>query len=168
MVPNGDPGASPPDDRPCRLCGGRDHQESMILCDRCNACYHPPCAAQVKGTALHGGPWFCAHCKGALVREGFPDVTLDWPLHDYLWAGHLPSDPSEAERIEELAGHYRARGDELQVELPANATDPPRWVNVPPLLTRKQILADTHDALGHCGRDKLADAIRTFYWWPGL
>ena len=58
-VPDGAPGAEPPDDRPCQYCGGRDHQATMILCDRCNACYHPACAAQTEGTALHGGPWFC-------------------------------------------------------------------------------------------------------------
>ena len=103
-----------------------------------------------------------------MVREGFPDVTLDWPLHDYLWAGRLPTDPDEADRLEDLAQFYRARNDELQVKLPETDTDPSRWVNVPPLLTRKQILADTHDSLGHCGRDKLTSAVRSFYWWPGL
>ena len=75
----------------------------MILCNRCNACYHPACPAQTEGTALHRGPWFCQTCKGKLVREGFPDVTLDWPLHDYLWAGRLPADPDEADCLEDLA-----------------------------------------------------------------
>jgi len=29
---------------------------------------------------------------------------------EYLWTGALPQDPDEADRIEELAEHYRARG----------------------------------------------------------
>ena len=32
---------------------------------------------------------------------------------DFLWVGALPQDPDEADRIEELAGHYRAYGKEL-------------------------------------------------------
>ena len=27
---------------------------------------------------------------------------------------------------------------------------------------------DTHDSLGHCGREKLIAAIRLNFWWPGL
>ena len=41
-------------------------------------------------------------------------------------------------------------------------------MDVPPLVTRAQLLADTHDALGHCGRDKLQEALRFTHWWPGM
>ena len=30
----------PTDDRPCKLCEDAQHQDDMILCDRCNECYH--------------------------------------------------------------------------------------------------------------------------------
>lgn len=40
----------PKDDRPCRYCGDDQHQESMILCDRCEACYHKDCAKTTGGT----------------------------------------------------------------------------------------------------------------------
>ena len=29
-------------------------------------------------------------------------------------------------------------------------------------------MRDTHAGLGHCGRDKLVDALQLNYWWPGL
>ena len=110
----------------------------MILCDHCNDCYHRDCAVRSGGTKLHGGPWFCEACKGRLVLSGIPDVTLDWPLHEYLWLGPdtLPTDPEASERILQLAEDYRACGNELQVLLPATATRPERWADVPPLLSR--------------------------------
>ena len=89
----------PVDDRPCQLCKGTDHQEDMILCDRCNAWYHRDCARKTKGSRIHKGPWFCATCKGTLTLEGYPDITQDWPLMDHLWTGWLPQDPTETDRI---------------------------------------------------------------------
>ena len=87
---------------------------------------------------------------------------------DYLWTGWLPADPDEADRLERLGQNYRAMDDELQVRLPATATEPEQWINVPPLVTRENLLMDTHDSLGHCGRDKLLAAVRASFWWPGM
>ena len=78
----------------------------MVLCDRCNGCYHRDCAKGTAGTKLHGGPWFCAECKGYLTLQGAEDITQDWPLLDHLWTGWLPQDPDEADRIEALVWHY--------------------------------------------------------------
>ncbi len=74
---------------------------------------------------------------------------------DHLWTGWLPDDLTETDRIQHLAKYYRARDSELQVHIPKTATEPDRWVDVPPLVTRPRLLMDTHDSLGHCGRDKL-------------
>ena len=41
---------SPADDRPCKLCQDAQHQEDMVLCDRCNDCYHPDCARDSGGS----------------------------------------------------------------------------------------------------------------------
>ena len=59
-------------------------------------------------------------------------------------------------------------GKELQVLLPAMATLPKRWVDIPPLMARAQLLADIHNSLGHCGWDKLLSALLGSYWWPGI
>lgn len=94
---------SPTDDRPCGLCGNDHHQDAMILCDRCEGCYHRDCAGTTGGTQVHDGPWFCERCKGELTLHGMPDVTQDWPLMDHLWTGWLPQDPDEADRIQGLS-----------------------------------------------------------------
>ena len=43
-----------------------------------------------------------------------------------------------------------------------------RWVNVPPLLEREQLVADTHACIGRAGRDKLLEALQQHHWWPGM
>ena len=95
-------------------------------------------------------------------------MTEDWPLHDYLWRGHLPQNPEEADRILNLSTHYRAQGSELEIHLPPRGPLPARWVTVPPKLARPQLLADLHDSLMHCGRDKLWEVARHHYWWSGM
>ena len=54
------------------------------------------------------------------------------------------------------------------MRLPPTKLDKTRWVDVPPLVTRERLLIDTHDSLGHCGRDKLLAALRISFWWPGM
>ena len=98
----------------------------MILCDRCESCFHKDCAPHSEGSRIHDGPWFCGPCKGHLTLNGFDDITHDWPLMDHLWTGWLPENPDEANRLEVLAGHYQASGDELQVRMPATDQDPER------------------------------------------
>ena len=52
--------------------------------------------------------------------------------------------------------------------MPPSKLFPGWWINVTPINTWAAILANTHAALGHCGQDKLLEAIREFWWWPGL
>lgn len=99
---------APSDQRPCQLCEDAQHQEDMILCDRCNDCYHRDCARSSGGSRVHDGPWFCSRCHGHITLYGATDVTHDWPLIDHLWTGWLPADPEEAQRIQDIARHYRA------------------------------------------------------------
>ena len=59
---------------------------------------------------------------------------------------------------------YWACGKELQVFLLTTATLPECWVDIPPLVARAQLLAETHNSLGHCWWDKLLSALRGSYW----
>lgn len=43
-----------------------------------------------------------------------------------------------------------------------------RWVPVPPVPMRRRLLSDAHEALGHVGYKRLAEAVLSNYWWPGL
>ena len=82
--------------------------------------------------------------------------------------GWLPKDVDEADRLRKLGEIYWVCGKELQVLLPATATSPKRWVDVPPLVAYAQLLANMHNSLGHCGWDKLLSTLRGSYWWAGM
>ena len=47
------------DNRPCMWCGNASNQATMVLCNRCNACYHPQCAEDSNRMKVHGEPCFC-------------------------------------------------------------------------------------------------------------
>ena len=86
---------------------------------------------------VHDGPWFCGQCKGWLALHGPPDPTLDFALIDHLWAGYEPDDLDELARVQCLVEVYRPHGKELQVQVPGGLGYEPRWVNVPPMVTRE-------------------------------
>ena len=86
---------------------------------------------------------------------------------DYLFAGILPPNELDEERARKLETFYRAHKDELQV-LVRSITGVDTWVDVPPVPTRAQVVRDMHQSLGHLGRDKLMEALREWYWWPGM
>lgn len=71
--------------------------------------------------------------------------------------------------MKRLAGYYRARGQELEtLANPYGVERLQRWVSVPPPAMRADIVRDTHEATGHVGRTKLAEALLAAYWWPAL
>jgi hypothetical protein len=58
-----------------------------------------------------------------------------------------------------LAQRYRANGKELETLVhPYGSRQLQRWVPVPPVPMRKALLREIHEAMGHIGRDKLAEA----------
>ena len=67
---------------------------------------------------------------------GVANVTQDWPLINHLWMGWLPQDIDNANQLRQLGEMYWAYGKELQVLLPAMATSPKHWVDVPLLVAR--------------------------------
>ena len=107
----------------------------MVVCDRCESCYHRRCAVESRGAKLHDGPWFCGPCKGHIARWGFTDVMEDFGLINYLFAGYMPGNPEEENRIRKAASVYRAHGKELQVQV-RGVDGEPTWVSVPPVPMR--------------------------------
>ena len=71
----------------------------------------------------------------------------DWPLHAYLWAGSLPEDKEEQNRILSHAEKYRVNRDKLQVFFPKSEklihtgekieVLPDHWINGAPIANRK-------------------------------
>lgn len=90
----------------------------MVLCDRCNECWHPDCLREAEREHASEGPWMCTECRGWVALHGCPDVSLDFGLIDYLFRGVLPAQPEEVDRITKVAQEYRAHGNELQRRLP--------------------------------------------------
>ena len=44
---------------------------------------------------------------------GWEDITQDIPFIDLIFAGRIPEDLDEADRVKRLAECYRAKGEEL-------------------------------------------------------
>jgi hypothetical protein len=48
----------------CVTCGQSDREESMLLCDGCDAGYHMACLTPPL-TNVPSGEWFCIDCVGS-------------------------------------------------------------------------------------------------------
>ena len=138
----------------------------MVICDRCEAVFHPTCGADGGRNPVHDGPWYCAVCRGHIHLNGFRDSVEDIGLIDYLWLGRLPDDDGEAARVREQATAYRAQGHELQ-RLVAVYGSPltQRWVNVPPIPMRADITRQYHEVLAHARGARLAETLMSYWWW---
>ena len=94
----------------------------------------------------------------------------DWPLHAYLWAGTLPEDEKEQDRILRHAEKYQASQDNLQVFFPKSRklvhtgekikVLPDHWISMAPIAKLKKILMDAYISLGHCNWDKLISSVQ--------
>lgn len=151
----------------CRRCGGLEVEELMVVCDRCDSPFHAACEQHVSPVVR--GPWYCGACRGWLLTNGHSDPIEDLALLDYLFRGRVPDHEEEHARVQRMSGTYRADGEELLTCVrPYGHEVLARWVPIPPVCMRRQIIRDTHEALGHCGRDKVAEAILSSWWWRDL
>ena len=86
----------------------------MIICDKCEHCYHKECAT----SDPRRGIWLCGNCRGEIMQHGFADVTHDFGLMDYLFTNRLPAIAYEQDRITREAQYYTTRGEDLLRKLP--------------------------------------------------
>ena len=56
---------------PCRECGGLEHEAEMVVCDRCEGCWHPGCGDDGGRNTPHEGPCYYPTCWGYIVHHGF-------------------------------------------------------------------------------------------------
>ena len=47
----------------CRRCGGRENDAEMIICDECEASYHPECVGYIPVPGDSEEDWYCPDCK---------------------------------------------------------------------------------------------------------
>jgi PHD-finger len=93
--------------KPCAECATLRGEADMVVCDRCEDCYHTGCA-NIKGySPVHQGPWYCFKCRGELFLTGWGgDPIEDVPLLDFLFLGKLPKDHDEEIRVLRAAKQY--------------------------------------------------------------
>lgn len=155
--------------KPCLVCGGLQDEDNMVLCDRCEAPFHPECGSDGGRNPIHSGPWYCTQCRGHICIHGFSDAVQDLGLIDYLWLGKVADDEVEAERVRKAAAHYRAHGRELQTRVNVYGSSiMERWVSVPPVPMRTTITRQYHEVLGHAGSRRLSEVLMSNWWWRGL
>ncbi|KAI1430601.1 hypothetical protein GGR50DRAFT_698843 [Xylaria sp. CBS 124048] len=100
------------DSRPCAICSNADHEEVLLLCDRCDAPYHTYCVGL---DAVPRGHWFCLECSEA-AAEQLASVLDDSDVATAGLAGfsdgqsgYLPRTQASMRR-----DRQRARSDEWQ------------------------------------------------------
>ena len=71
----------------------------MVICERCDACYHVDCLDLSAKDEVHDGPWLCPDCKVTVMIEGASDILFDFSLTNYLFLGQLPTNLEEANRV---------------------------------------------------------------------
>ncbi|CAG9312108.1 unnamed protein product [Blepharisma stoltei] len=52
----------------CEICGKRDQEENMLLCDKCNSGCHTSCGYLAK---IPEGDWFCVNCRRSLPDKKY-------------------------------------------------------------------------------------------------
>ena len=105
-----------------------------------------------------------------MIVDGCEDILWDFGMMEYLFCGTLPDSPEERDRIRTVSDNYRAHGNDLQRRLPQLQGLPGkyRWATVPPVHERQSIVRDTHNSMGHTGRDKLLADLVSVWYWPNM
>ncbi|KAJ5894741.1 Zinc finger PHD-finger [Penicillium taxi] len=62
--------------QPCTICGGRDNEEVLLLCDGCDAPSHTFCIGLEE---VPHGSWFCAQCESQQALAPAPGATPPRP-----------------------------------------------------------------------------------------
>nr|XP_018911196.1 PREDICTED: remodeling and spacing factor 1-like [Bemisia tabaci] len=55
------------DDMPCKKCGGVDHPDMILLCDKCDDGWHASCLRPALMT-IPEGDWFCPKCNHVSIN----------------------------------------------------------------------------------------------------
>lgn len=61
------------DDMPCKKCGGVDHPDMILLCDKCDDGWHASCLRPALMT-IPEGDWFCPKCNHEKLVENLRNV----------------------------------------------------------------------------------------------
>ncbi|GLC49530.1 hypothetical protein PLESTB_000229200 [Pleodorina starrii] len=109
-------------DDPCMTCGRRSGTALMLVCDRCNKCYHTFCLSMLPYPPP--GDWICSRCVEA-KRNPVTSSPTDKPKYNQDSAQLAPV-PEDAELeddlpLAQLAPPFRSKSTPVS----ANGTRPP-------------------------------------------
>ena len=69
----------------------------MIICESCGSAYHSFChKPHIK--FLPKGAWYCHTCIKEIEQMQIVDITLNFPLIQYLKTGNLPDEFTELDK----------------------------------------------------------------------
>ena len=159
------------DDIACTVCGRKDGEECLLLCDSCNAACHTQCCTPPY-KSVPEGTYHCPDCKG----EGpVSDIMNDEPVLALLfgrpWRQLMqPPDSGiealarEAKRVTRRAAGYVVVDGELW-KVPSGRHFPRR---VPQQHERLSLIHNYHHNNGHFGAAKLIKLMGSRFYWHNM
>jgi hypothetical protein len=156
------------EDTSCQLCGRKDMEEDMDLCDHCNKGYHRQCLALGdRRPEDHQGFWYCMGCRADEDTLDSCDPAEDLALHEYLQTGQMPLGcrAQEKARLRSRCQSYEMDRQGRLYKLPTGDYERRRVV---PVAEREEKLNWHHNEIGHPGADTMYETLRRLYWWPQM
>lgn len=176
------------DSVPCCVCGDHKGYDNIVLCDVCNRCFHLRCLVPPRSMAPTGS-WICPTCDPLFTNQfeelRDPDNILQShptdPYLDTCLIRHLRGDKSvwqdltteELRALSHKAASYKwhpVLEDWLMVYKTSsmNGKTVGKWLVVPPLEYRWNLIMMTHDQAGHAGVSQTTHLLHLHFHWPHM
>jgi transposase InsO family protein len=173
----------------CTVCADPGGWDNMVICNKCQQCYHLRCLVPPM-TTVPSGDWFCPACD-PFFRHGLGELRRDHtPLRyadgdpytrpevmSYVLTGVMPDltgvDQVAATRLAATLRHI-AVAVKPHPGLPGwlmvrrRTASGGGWLCCPPLEHRWDVMRLYHDALGHCGSRQLMRVLHGMFHWRGM
>ena len=176
------------DSVPCCVCGDHKGYDNIVLCDVCNRCFHLRCLIPPRSIAPTGS-WVCPTCDPLFANQfeelRDPDNILEsHPADPYLDADllrHLHGDKTvwqDMTTAELKALSHKAAAYKWHPLLPdwllvykttrLNGKQVAKWLVVPPVEFRWNIIMLVHDQAGHAGVYQTTHLLHLHFHWPHM
>ena len=174
----------------CSVCDHPGGADNMVVCEKCEQCYHLRCLIPPM-TTVPSGDWFCPACdplfNNGLLELFRADTPLSYAAGDpytrpellsFLQTGEFPITPEGADPacVARIRAGLRNAAVSFRLH-PAlegwllvrrGGQQGATWLCCPPLQYRWDIMRLYHDALGHCGARQLVLVLHRAFHWRGL
>lgn len=122
---------------------------ASVICDRCNAAYHLPCARLKSVPPTY---WYCASCDAHIKARGITCPTEDILFQQFLLGSKPPP---------ELLAGYRKQAERLSfTQGKLLIWQDAKWVHFAPLGFQLLIMEETHVQHHHIGGQKMYEIIK--------